>query len=173
MKIAAAQIKVTDSKNNNLQRMLEYINKTKNADVICSPELSLQCDPNNVLSIQKDLKILSQATIKKNLNLIFGAYIKDKNKIRNRIFVMNRKGEVIHRYNKKHPFISEKDPISGGRKNNIFLLDNVPCAVINCWDYAFPEYGRDLAQKGAKIFFCPSYLLSYKQTTNVLEKSHR
>lgn len=170
MKIAAAQIKVTESRNDNLQKILEYMKKARNSDVICFPELSLQCDQDNVHSIDKDIETLCKAAIEYNLNLIFGAYIKLNGKIKNRIFVINKNGEIIHQYNKKHPYGLEEEYLSKGRNNKPFDLDGVCCAVINCWDYAFPEYGRDLASHGAKVIFCPAYLMSHPRTKEVLKK---
>ena len=170
MKVAAAQINVTESKSDNLKKMLEYMKKARNSDVICFPELSLQCDQGNIHSIEKEIEKLCKASIEYNLNLIFGAYIKLNGKIKNRIFIINRNGKIIHQYNKRHPYIAEEEYLSKGRNNKPFDLDGVCCAVINCWDYAFPEYGRDLAAHGAKVIFCPAYLLSHLQTKNVLRK---
>lgn len=170
MKVAVAQINITDIKEDNLKKILAYIQKAKDSDVVCFPELSLQPNLDNILPIQKDLIKISESAIKNDINIIFGSYIRYKGKIKNRIFVVDRKGFIIHRYDKKHPYISEVNQVSKGRINKLFNLDGVTCAVINCWDYAFPEYGRDLAKNGAKIIFCPSYLMSHPRTVNVLER---
>ncbi|MCF7866796.1 carbon-nitrogen hydrolase family protein [Candidatus Woesearchaeota archaeon] len=170
MKVVAAQIKITDSKNENLKKILEYIKKAKSSDVICFPELSLQCNQENVLSINKDIKKICESAKEHNINVIFGAYIKINYKIKNRLFVINKKGKLIYQYNKKHPYSSEEKYLSKGRNNKPFELDGIKCAVINCWDYAFPEFGRNLAEQGAKVIFCPAYLMSFPKTKNVLKK---
>ena len=170
MKIAAAQIEVTEHKAENLQKILDSIRKARSSDVICFPELSLQSDEENVRPIEKDIAKISAAAKKFNINVIFGAYVSINKQTKNRIFVINREGELIHKYNKKHPYISEQEYVSKGRNNKPFYLDGVCCAVINCWDYAFPEFGRELAKEGAKIIFCPAYLMSFPKTRKVLDR---
>lgn len=170
MKIAAAQITAHDDKKTNLESMLLYIKKTKSVDTLCFPELCLQSNVKQVTSIEKEIKILCAAAKQYQTNIIFGSYVAIDGKIKNRIFVINKQWEVIHRYNKKHPYASEQESVSKGRNNKPFLLDGISCAVINCRDYAFPEYSRDLAQKWAKIIFCPAYLMSFPRTKDVLEK---
>ncbi|MBW2967233.1 carbon-nitrogen hydrolase family protein [Candidatus Woesearchaeota archaeon] len=164
------QMEVSGVKSENLKRMLELIEKACGSDVVCFPELCLQCDVENVVPVKSDLAALSEAAVENDVNLIFGSYIRFNGLIKNRIFVMDRKGDIIHRYNKRHPFMSEEDKISKGRVNSVFVLDGVPCAVINCWDYAFPEYVRGLAKKGAKVVFCPAYLMSFPRTAQVLDR---
>ena len=170
MKIAAAQIAVSLDVLENSAKIIEYIAKAKKADVICFPELSLQCDESNVKPIGKEITKIAAAARKYNMNVIFGAYVKEVSKIKNRIFVMDRTGKIIHRYNKRNPYATERSFLTSGKMNKVFLIDNIPCATINCWDYAFPEYLRTLAKSGAVVFFCPAYLMSFPLTHNVLRK---
>ena len=170
MRIAAAQIEVGQDKTKNCEKILSSIHQARNADVICFPELSLQSDEHNIQPIGRDLKKICTAAKENSIHVIFGAYVNEKKTIRNKLFVIDKQGKIIHQYNKRHPYKTEKDYVVSGKTNKVFSLDDTPCALINCWDYAYPEYLRSLARKGAVIFFCPSYLVSFPQTHTVLDK---
>lgn len=170
MKVAAAQIIVESDVAKNLEKILEYIKKARRADVVCFPEVCLQCEKETIKSLGREIKKICDAAKENNINVIFGAYVKEEEKIRNKIFVVNKSGEIIYKYNKRNPYKTEQEYVASGKINKPFMLDGIPCAVINCWDYAYPEYLRMLAKKGAIVIFCPAYLLSHPLTHNVLRK---
>jgi len=170
-KIAAAQIVVTDSIEQNLQEILKAIRTASknNADIVCLPETCLINEEEHTRRITKEVKTIRDLAKEKNINVVFGSYVlDDEQKIRNRIFVIDRTGEVVLRYNKRNLYRDESAIIVAGKRNRLATLDGIHIAVINCWDYAFPEDIRDLASRGAEVIFCPSYLLSHPQTHNVL-----
>jgi omega-amidase len=172
-KVAVVQMRVEDNIQDNLQEILKYIKKAakKKANIVCFPEVCLICDRNLIKNITKETKVIQEVAKTNSIHTIFGTYIKDsKGAIRNQIMVVNNSGEIIHRYNKRYPYISEQGFLKTGKKNKVLELDKIPFAVINCWDYSFPEHIRELARKGAKIIFCPSYLMSFPQTSQVLNK---
>ncbi len=68
--------------------------------------------------------------------------------------MLNREGEVIHRYDKIHlvPMLDEPKYLEGGRnKAGHFELDGVKMGVVICYDLRFPELLRPLALNGAKV----------------------
>lgn len=170
MKVVAVQMPIVDAIEENFHKVVQYIEKASGNDVIVFPETCLLSERKLIQPIQKYLRGVRKAALTHNIAVIFGSYVRDDGKTWNRIFVVDRHGEIVHRYNKKNPYLTEREFISKGRVNRVFRLNGVPCAVINCWDYAFPEYLRKLAKQGAQVIFCPAYLLSHPLTSQVLLK---
>lgn len=172
VRVAAAQMRITGNVKTNLAEILTTIKKaSKNgAQFLCLPEICLVNEETNIPSISKETKRIREAAKEHHLNVIFGTYAKDKNHIRNQIWIIDRHGRIAYKYNKKHAYLSERPFLKEGKHNKVITLDDVPFAVINCWDYAYPEHIRKLAKRGAKIIFCPSYLMSFPKTGQVLDK---
>jgi predicted amidohydrolase len=172
VKVIAAQIKVTESVQENLASILSAITEAgkEKTDFICFPEACLVSDETFIPQLKGETKAIRKAAAQANVNVLFGTYVKEKGITRNQIWVINRKGELVYRYNKKHLYATEIEHVKAGKTNKMLTLDGIKFAVINCWDYAFPEYLRKLAQQGADIIFCPSYLLSFPFTKEVLRK---
>lgn len=172
VRIAAAQIPITANIQENLTTILNAIKRAahKNADFICLPEICLVNEETNFPPITKETNQIRNAAKQHHINIIFGTYAREKEHIRNQIWIINKQGTVVYKYNKKYAYLTEKSFLKEGRRNKVITLDKTPFAVINCWDYAYPEHIRKLAKQGAKIIFCPSYLMSYPQTHRVLDK---
>jgi len=171
--IAACQMAVTANDQENLNAILKNIRRArlKNADVICFPESCFINEEDDTRIIKKEVEMIQEAAVKNNIHVIFGSYLVDaKKKNRNQVIVIDRKGNIVKRYNKENKYMAESERIAAGHRNSIFELDGVRCAVFICWDYAFPENMRELAAKGTDVIFCPSFLLSYPDTKNVLER---
>ncbi len=172
-KIAAAQMEVTEDAEKNLHTILTCIEAAakRKADIICFPEICLIDDDIHARRIPKESRAISMAAATHGIHVICGSYVIDDTKrIRNQIWVMNRAGSIVMRYNKRNLYKAESTAILPGKRNKIFELDGIRCAIINCWDYAFPEEIRSLAARGAEVIFCPSYLLSHPRTKDVLDK---
>jgi beta-ureidopropionase len=60
--------------------------------------------------------------------------------------------------------------VSPGKANKVIETDFGKIGIINCWDFAFPEFVKNLSKKGAKIIFCPSYLIDYERDKDILRK---
>ena len=78
--------------------------------------------------------------------------------VHNRCFVFDRGGTLVASYDKTHLFSPAKEDrhFAGGTSLAAFRLDDVPCAVIICYDLRFPELARRLALGGAAVLFIPS-----------------
>ena len=172
MIIAAAQIKVTGDLITNLRTVERYVKKAAAKDVnfVCFPEACISGSETEELPSKGHEDFIVKLAVKFNINIIVGTYAKVGSKIRNQIWVISRKGKTVYKYNKRNLYISESTEVIPGKSNRVLELDGLPFAVINCYDYAFPEQIRELAQKGAKVIFCPSYLLSHPNTKQVLLK---
>lgn len=101
-----------------------------------------------------------------NTNIVLGSLLvpTDKDKVTNTSFVINRQGEIVHRYDKMYMYdvkredicYIESDTTLPGEKHGIFELDGVKMGIGICVDIRFPEYFRELTKKGTKIVFLPS-----------------
>ena len=170
VRVAAAQIRVTSDVEQNLSRILTAVKDaaSRKARFVCLPEACLVVDDDNVPSIDAELKKIRRVAKERAIHVIFGSYAKINGHVRNQVFVISADGSIVYRYSKRNVFMKESALVKPGRSNKVLSLDGVVFAVINCWDYAFPEQFRVLAKKGAKIIFCPAYLLSHPRTKNVL-----
>lgn len=172
IKIAAAQLQIHKKIEDNLQEILNAIDiaSRNGAQFLCCPEICLVTDERKVKNLSAETAQIKAAAKKNHLNFIFGTYVKEDEVIRNQIWVINNQGKLIYKYNKKHTWLKERPFVKAGRKNKVLEVDGIKFAVINCWDYAYPEDIRKLAKQGAQIIFCPSYLLSHPYTKEVLDK---
>lgn len=162
MKIAVAQIEVDEDINTNLKKILHYIDLAKDADLICFPETCLNGEE-EVTDVSKHVKRIQKKCKEKSIYCIFGSYVPKMNKNRNVIFLINREGKILYKYYKVHLYKTEKASIVAGKTNRLVQTEFGPIGIINCWDFAFPSYIQKLSKKGARVIFCPSYLVSHKE----------
>ncbi len=172
VRVAVAQIRVVDNVEKNLQQILKFINRasSKQADIVCFPETSLNPDEENVLDVSDQIKEIRERCCGKSIYCIFGSYIRERNKIFNTVFLIDRSGRVLYKYKKVHLWKSELKNVSPGRVNRVIDTDFGRIGIINCWDFAYPEFVKNLSKKGAKIIFCPSYLVDYEKDEELLRK---
>ncbi|NCN87010.1 carbon-nitrogen hydrolase family protein [archaeon] len=159
-KIAVAQIEVFDELKKNVKKILDFIDKAslKNADLVCFPE---SCLGEDFLNIDcKEIKSIQKKCKEKSIYCIFGAHIKEKNRIFNSAVLVDRSGKIQNVYKKVNLFPNlDLRQTSPGKENKVIETDFGKIGIIICWDFAFPEYIKKLSKNGAQIIFCPSYLL--------------
>lgn len=94
-----------------------------------------------------------------NVNIAAGsvANIRD-DKVYNTAFVFDRNGACIAGYDKTHLFtpMGEDKYFTRGSSLCTFVLDDVKCGIIICYDLRFPELIRKLALQGVKMLFVVS-----------------
>lgn len=169
-KVAVAQIKVYEELDKNVKKVLNFINKaaSRGADIVCFPE---SCLGENFLHIKcKEIQEIQRRCEDRSIFCIFGAHIKENNKIFNSAILVDRDGKIQYIYKKKHLFPSlDLTETSTGKRNRVINTVIGKIGIIICWDFAFPEDIKKLSRRGAQIIFCPSYLLNdSKISKNVL-----
>lgn len=171
--IAVAQIEIHDNLDGNVKKILNFIDKaaSRNADIICFPE---SCLGEDSLYIRcKEIRQVQRKCEEKSIYCIFGAHIKEKDKIYNSAILVNRTGEIQYVYRKKHLFPKlDLDKTSPGKINQIIRTDFGKIGIIICWDFAFPEDIKKLSKSGAQIIFCPSYLLNDAKISKEVFRSY-
>jgi predicted amidohydrolase len=73
----------------------------------------------------------------------------------NRAQVINPEGELISTYDKVHliRLMDEDKHFTGGRKDCRFLIDNIKCGCIICYDVRFCEWVRGYGINGTEVLF--------------------
>ena len=71
--------------------------------------------------------------------------------------LINDLGEIIGKYSKIRLWFPEKEDLKEGSETPVFETRFGKLGITICWDLAFPEITKDMALKGAKIVFCPSF----------------
>lgn len=178
VRVAAVQMKATDSIPKNTQKMLKFINaaKKKGVDIICFPECATIHDEERIIGKPKRLKELKEsiASIKEKCRqaevwCIFGTYEPVRNRIYNAAYVVDRSGDVVYKYNKVHLWQREKKLVTAGKNNNPVKTEFGSIGIITCWDFAFPAFIQKLSKSGARIIFCPSFIVSPSGTEKIME----
>lgn len=153
----------------NLRKVAELIekNKDKKLDLVLLPEFFLNSASNHYFEnpVDKDggepLKFLSELARKYNTNIACGSIVvKENNKLFNRMFVLNRKGETVAKYDKIHLFKyhggTEDANISEGNQHVVAELDFAKVGLSICFDIKYPMHFRKLIQMGAEIIVAPT-----------------
>ena len=168
MKIALVQMDVAFADwERNFSEVEKYVEEAarEKADVIVFPEMW------NVGYALKDLDQLADQDGEKTralfsrlaeqykVNIVGGSVAtKRDDKFFNTMYVTNRNGEMIAKYDKAHLFklMDEHVYMSAGEQANVFTLDGVTCGGVICYDLRFPEWIRTHVLKGADIMFIPA-----------------
>lgn len=172
MKVSLIQMESIGTKQQNMQKALNLLlQATKESpDIICLSELFLYWgrDYENGIVELKELKPFQNFAKVNNVNIVLGSVaLKQKNttKTTNTAFVINRKGEIVLRYDKKYMYavnrpdfkFDESDEVIKGNSLGIVTLDNVKVGIGICFDLRFPEYFRNLTKNGAEVIFLPAH----------------
>ena len=98
MIVAAAQMNVTDDTERNLRSILRFMEKAAKmrSDIVCFPEACLVSDEKNAVSITRHLRAIESKCKELSIWCIFCSYKKERNKVRNLAFVIDRRGRLIY-----------------------------------------------------------------------------
>ena len=165
VRVAAAQVKVTEDIDANLQRILKFIDdaKSKKVDIVCFPECCLNTVAENKADVSKQIEEIRAKCKERQIWCIFGSYVSESGKTTNSVFLIDRSGRIKYKYDKVHLWISEKKNVVPGVSNNVIDTEFCKIGIIDCWDFAFPSYVQQLSKSGAKIIFCPNYLVDSEE----------
>ena len=133
----------------------------QNPQVLVLPELwntGYADNPRLSADIQGEptLSILCSFARKHNVNIVGGSTADVvEGKLYNRSHIISRQGELVGGYSKIHLFSlnEEQKHFSPGGQLGLFMLENIRCGIIICYDLRFPELTRALALEGAEIIF--------------------
>lgn len=165
------QFKPTLSKKDvNLKKVEYYLEKhsDKKLDLVVLPEFfSTGIDHNAFENEPEDenggetVKYISELAKRYNTNIVAGTVIeKSGDKLYNTCFVLNRNGDFVGKYRKKHLFNymggHEGNLITAGNETVTVDLDIGKIGLGICYDIRYPQQFRELAKSGAEIIVLPT-----------------
>ncbi len=174
-KIAVVQFKASTNKNQNLQKILNYIKTAakKGAELCAFPEFMMFYTPSRQSAAEltnlaetingEFVKSVADAA-KENSILVVGTFYeksKKKNRVYDTSFLVNKSGNVVSTYRKIHLYdalgFRESNKLTPGSK--IVLPTKTAMGKLGmliCYDLRFPEMSRILASAGSEILIAPS-----------------
>ncbi len=169
--IALVQLKTSTSKNKNLDEILKYIKiaANKNTEICVFPEFMMFYNTSSQLSKLAEkidgefVSNIANEAKKNSINIIGTFYekSKNKNKVYDTAFFINKLGKIISTYRKTHLFdafsFRESDNIMPGTKiMKPINTDIGKLGMLICYDLRFPEVSRVLTIRGSEILVVPS-----------------
>lgn len=174
-KIALVQFKASTDKNQNLKRILDYIEKSskRGAELCAFPEYmmfytSSSQSPAKLASLAETIdgsfvKIIAKAAKKYSIQVVGTFYEKSKkkNRVYDTSFLISKSGKVISKYRKIHLYdalgFKESNKMTPGSKIILPVKTSVgKLGMLICYDLRFPEMSRTLASAGSEILVAPS-----------------
>ncbi len=175
MKVAVVQFKASTNKDENLKKIISYIEKaaSKNATLCTFPEFMMLYTKSSQTS--KELANLSE-TVKGNfisdiskaakenhIQVVGSFYEKSskKNRVYDTSFVINYSGKVVSTYRKIHLYdalgFKESNKMMPGSKIAKPVATSIgKIGMMICYDLRFPEMSRALAVAGSEVLIAPS-----------------
>ncbi len=125
-------------------------------DIACLPEGATLSNAETLPSSMA--KRVGQWAHQHNCYVIFPLYIQDGKRQYNSALLIDRKGDVVGRYNKIRPTEGElqKGISPGALDPPVFKTDFGVIGIQICFDVNWPEQWRRLKQRGAEIVFFPA-----------------
>lgn len=173
MKVSLIQMNSGSNRETNSLNSMKWLSAalSDSPDVICLPERFLywgddnDSNPEDVCS-DRIIEFKNFARLN-HVNVVLGSLAlktDDPDKNTNTTLVINRTGDIIHRYDKIYMYdvmrddlvLRESDSTIQGRALGLFELDGITMGVGICFDIRYPEYFRELVQRGAEVIFLPA-----------------
>lgn len=183
MKIAMAQLNIIwEDKKANLAKAEFFVKKAvlEKCDIIVFPEMfstgfSMKVPVIGEAEDGETGQFLSRLAKRYGINLIAGFVVRIPNEEKglNSALAYGRKGEVLTRYTKIHPFsfVGEDLYYAAGGDTVIFDMDGVPCSVFICYDLRFPEVFRKVVPAVRMVFVLANWPAERKEHWDTLLKA--
>lgn len=152
----------------NFTRAVELMNKAMKdkPDILVLPEtLNVGFFPTEGLSEMADIdgkktkEVFGIFARENKVNIVAGSVANKKGEhIYNTLYAFNRRGDVVCEYDKVHGFTpaEEHHYFKGGNKVVNFMLDEIACSAIICYDIRFPELIRTATLKSVDLMIVPA-----------------
>jgi len=175
MKVAVVQFKASTNKDENLKKIISYIEKaaSKNATLCAFPEFMMlytksSQTSNELASLSETIKGnfisgISKAAKENHIQVVGSFYEKSskKNRVYDTSFVINYSGKVVSTYRKIHLYdalgFKESNKMMPGSKIAKPVATSIgKIGMMICYDLRFPEMSRALAVAGSEVLIAPS-----------------
>lgn len=156
MKIALVSLdQIWEEKEQNLHVCEKHLTKASlsHADMIIFPEMtltgfSMNIDQNGENETDSfTIQTFQALSLQYAISIAFGVVIKEGDRALNRLYVTDKRGEILTHYSKIHPFSfsGENRYFSSGNSLSTFELKNHTFGLTICYDLRFPELYSALA----------------------------
>ena len=161
LRIAVAALRVERDPARNLARILGVLPRAAaaGAQLVCFPEYSLRPMARDWVDPAKAIEAIRAQCEACGVWAVFGADAGGPEHRLNSLYVIDPKGAIHYRYDKVHLWGREAEIYRPGAPSRVIDIGPARLAVISCWDLAFPRYAADLAEQGADVILCCSYLV--------------
>lgn len=171
MRVSLIQIDSRDNKQENIEKALKYMDESvkQNVDIICLSEKFLYWGKDRGAENIESMVInkFKEYAKKNNVNIILGSLairVENTENITNTSLVINRSGEIIHRYDKIYMYTVDRQDLKidegrdtlKGNSLGIVEIEGVKIGIGICFDIRYPEYFKTLALNGAEVIFLPA-----------------
>lgn len=165
IKVAAAQIIVSDDPKDNAETIVRYIDKAAraNCDLVCFPESSVIHNVKDASSAARFLEAIERRCRERLIWCIVGSLERDVSGVRNCAYLIDRNGKLVYRYAKVHLYKDElRRGVKPGRTCRVICTELGRLGIIICFDFAFPEFVRRLSMRNVEVLFCLSFMVDYR-----------
>lgn len=161
LRIAVAALRVERDPARNLARILALISRAAaaGAELVCFPEYSLRPMDRTWVDPTAAIDAIRARCLACEVWAVFGADAGGPEDRLNSLYVIDPVGGIRYRYDKVHLWGREAEVYRPGAPSSVIDIGPARLAVISCWDLAFPRYAADLAEQGADVILCCSYLV--------------
>lgn len=161
LRIAVAAMRVERDPAQNLARILAILPRAAaaGAALVCFPEYSLRPLDRAWLDPAEAIEAIRAQCVRCGVWAVFGADAGGPERRFNSLYVIDPRGSVHYRYDKVHLWGREAEIYQTGARSRVIEIGPARVAVIACWDLASPRYAADLADQGADVLLCCSYLV--------------
>ena len=169
LRVAAAQIKVTDDIEGNTQRIVDALHRCARdgAEIAVFPETALTGyspaighgrQPREWPRIQEGLRAAQDAARDLGVWAVVGTEAWDGGGWWNRLYVFSAQGETVATYDKVHLTLGEREVYSlvPGHEIKTFDTRYGRIAIVTCYDIYFPELFVALTRAEPDLIFFPS-----------------
>jgi predicted amidohydrolase len=170
LKIATCQFIVGSAIERNADDILTFIDRgaSAGADIIHFSECALSgyagANHENLDSLdwnllkEKTLEIMARAATHKIWVILGSTHrLTSPNKPYNCLYLINPRGQIETRYDKRFCTLGDLDHYSPGSRFVTFKINGVTCSMLICFDLRFPELYRRLKTLGTQCLFQSFY----------------
>lgn len=162
LRVAAAQIEITDQIEANLRRILETMRQcaADGIEIVLFPETALSGysptighgrDTSEWSVLQEGLETVAHLAQELEIWVALGSEAWDGDAWVNRLYTYSDAGQVVATYDKVHLTKGDTYYYKPGTGNTVFGMKGVTIGLQICYDARFPEGYRSLLHQGAEV----------------------
>jgi predicted amidohydrolase len=170
LKVATCQFAVSSSVKRNCRRICELLRKAKKlkAHIVHFPECALSgyvgtdfpnFDGYDWRLLKEETEEIMALAAELGLWVVLGSTHRliEPNKPHNSLYVINPKGRIVNRYDKRFCTKGDLRRLTPGNRFANFTINGVKCSLLICFDLRFPEIYRELYKQKVNCIFQSFY----------------